>query len=471
MRTFEQILKNTEYNENQLEYFLAECSVDFVYFAENVLGFQVGEFHKEWWRLAEKYPRLCIMAFRGSGKTNWFAAYFLWKAVFRTGLKFLVTSHNFEHSKQVLKLIRGMVLDNDLLKDFAASGKEATWKQTEIVLENGSTFYCRTFGEGVRGLRIDYLLCDEGGKYDDKSLFWTAVSPVVQLNRGKIIVVGTPDTPVDLLHDLKNNDEYYFDEFPVVDGIGKPAWEMKYTVERRDTDEQRSIPQIKREMGELSFQQEYMLRPISSANALYPWDLLQKNIDSMEKFMEYGHPANTYFVGYDIASSPRGDWTVMTVLEKQKDGTKKIVRAERFRANFKIQKGIIRKLIKDFLPAKIVVDKTGMGEFALQELQADFTNVEPFHFTAEDKKNLLFDLQTEFDNGRIIIPASKDCPKTLKYSEQLLKELKDVQIAPSPQTKAKIKFKFGKYDDSVISLALANRASKDIYGDVSLAAI
>ena len=33
---------------------------------------------KEWLEIAEKYPRACIIAFRGSGKTYFFSGYFLW---------------------------------------------------------------------------------------------------------------------------------------------------------------------------------------------------------------------------------------------------------------------------------------------------------------------------------------------------------------------------------------------------------
>ena len=60
MRTIGQILKGTEYENNQVEYFWAKCWTDFCYFAEHLFEFDMAEYHNEWFELMEKYPRLCM---------------------------------------------------------------------------------------------------------------------------------------------------------------------------------------------------------------------------------------------------------------------------------------------------------------------------------------------------------------------------------------------------------------------------
>ncbi len=469
MRTIGQILKGTEYENNQVEYFWAKCWTDFCYFAEHLFEFDMAEYHNEWFELMEKYPRLCIMAFRGSGKTNLVAAYFIWKAVFSNKLSFLILSQDFEDSKKVLKIIKNMFSDNEMLVQFVPQDRYASWKATELTITNGCVFYCKTYGEGVRGLRIDYLLCDEAGQYEDKSIFWTAVSAVVQLNRGKIFVIGTPKSPIDLLHELEDNEEYYFDEYPA-EKDGKPLWPQKYTLLPHDTDTQRSLVKVKKEIGELPYQQEFLLKPISDANSLYPVSLLNDALANDDKFLPFGRKQEQYYMGYDIAGGNlKGDYVVMTVLGVTKE-KKRLVYGERFRNTFEEQLRIFRTVHKNFQPARIVIDATTIGEKQAIDIEQEFSGVEMLKVTYEIKYKILMDLRREFERFNMVLPNSKEGDgKAYAFTQQLVQELSEVSMhvdLRAGQT-TRNKFSFGKYDDCVNSLAYANRASLDPYGAVS----
>ena len=356
---------------------------------------------------------------------------------------------------------------NELLKQFIPENREISWKATELSIKTGATFYCKTYGEGVRGLRIDYLFCDEAGLYEDKSIFWTAVSSVVQLNRGRIIVSGTPMSAIDLLAELKENEEYYCGEYPA-EKEGTPLWPQKYTCLDHDLNGRRSLVKIRKEIGELPYTQEFLLIPISSANSLFPYELTTKSIDEDLSFVPFGKKNEQYYIGYDMAISKGGDWTVMTVLSSNSDG-KTIVKALRFRDTFDEQKRRLRQLYTDFAPLKTCVDGTGIGDIPSRELKLEFHGVSIEKFTFDMKYKLLMDLRQEFERFNITIPAKKDDIKTYTYSQQLLKELNDftmkVDVAAG---RNKIKFHSGEYDDTVISLALANRASQNVYGNISI---
>ena len=470
MRTLSEILKNSKYKENRIEYFLAECFTDYLYFAETVLGFEIAEYHKEWYSLLEKWSRLCIIAFRGSGKTSFVAGYFIWIALFRENLNFLIVSNTFDQSKEVLKLVRRMICDNELLREYMPVGKESVWKATELTLKTGCTFYCKTYGENVRGLRIDYLLADEGGRYEDKTIFWTAISPTVQLNRGRICVIGTKISNGDLLCELENNDEYFSQEYPA-EKDGEVLWKQKYTLLEHDTMFQRSLKLIKKELGELAYTQEYLLIPISSANSLFPYELCSQGL-SNDKFLPYGKVNEKYYLGYDVAISPKGDWVVMTILGVNAD-RKMIAKALRFRDNFEEQKRRLRQLYIDFPIKKGIVDASGIGDNQARELHEEFSNLEPKKMSYDDKYKMMIDLRNEFDNFKIVIPNNKDDINAYSYAQELLKELNEfslkVDFRPGQTTRAK--FVKGKYDDCVDSLAYANQASEEIYGDVSIRGI
>lgn len=468
MRSTEEILKNTKFSNRQIELFLARCYMDFLYFAEHMLGFEIADYHKEWFTLVEKYPRVSIQAFRGSGKTNFFAGYYIWKAIFNKNLNFLIVSGTFEQSKMVLKIIRTMIAENDMLKQFIPEGRDMSWKATELNLKNGATFYCKTYGEGVRGLRIDYLMCDEAGQYEDKSIFWQVISPVVQLNRGRIIVVGTPRSHVDLLNELHENNEYFAKKFPS-EIEGKPLWPQKYTIAQNDTDDKRSLPQVRKEIGELNYMQEYLLVPISSANSIFPLDMILRCVDNTEKFLPFGKINEKYYVGVDLAVTQTGDWSVYTVISANADG-KRLVYAERFRDNFEEQKKRLKKIYDNFKPVKICIDKTGCGEQIFRDLQLAVPGIEPVHFTYDEKFSLLMDLRHELEMFNLTLPNSKDDLVAYGFTQTLIKEMSDfvLKVDLENRTKTKTRFGSGKNDDTVISLALANRASQNVYGNVSI---
>ena len=471
MRTIEEILKNTRYDESQIECFLTECYTDYLYFAEHVLGFELAGYHKEWYELLEKWNRLCIIAFRGSGKTSFIAAgYYIWIAMFKENLNFLIVSNTFEQSKIVLKLIRRMINDNELLKNYIPTGTEAIWRATELSLTTGCIFYCRTYGEAIKGLRIDYLLCDEGGQYEDKSIFWTAISPVVQLNRGKICVIGTKESNIDLLCELEENNEYFSQEYPA-EKDGKVLWDQKYTLQDFDTNTKRSLKKIRKEIGELAYMQEYLLIPISSANSLFPYELTSQGL-SNDKFLPYGKANERYYLGYDVAISPKGDYVVMTILGVNID-RKLIAKALRFRDNFEEQKRRLRQLYLDFPIKKGIVDATGIGDNQAREIALEFPNIEAKKMTYDEKYAMMIDLRNEFDNFKIVIPNSKDDINTYSFAQELLKELNEfsLKIDLRPGQTTRPKFHKGKYDDCVDSLAMANKASQELYGEVSIRGI
>jgi len=466
MRSLNEILEKTEYKHHELDKFWTQCYFDFIYFCKHVFGFQIGSYHEEWYELLEKFPRLSIQAFRGSGKTTFMAAYLIWKSVFKENTNCLIIGHNMEQSKLVLKVLKNLIVDNEILKEFVPTDRKYSWRATEITLINGSIFYSRTYGEGVRGLRIDYLLCDEAGQYEDKTTFWVAISPVVHLNQGRIIVIGTPTSPVDLLAELWENEEYFSKKYPA-ESDGKATWSHRYTMGENAGFGRTSLFKVKREIGELNYMQEYLLVPISAVNAVFPMQMVMSSLNDRLSFRDYGLKEETYFVGVDLAISQKGDYSVYTVINANADG-KTVVYAERFRGGINEQIDKLKRINERFRPTTILVDKTGLGEQIFREFQAVNLNVTPFHFTAEEKHNVIMDLRHEFELGKFSLPNNKESLVTYNYIQALISELKDFQIRVDQSRRVGIKFSSGKHDDTVISLALANRASKNYYKQISV---
>ena len=469
MRSVHEICKKTGYKTTDIEFVWANCYVDFLYFAEHVIGFDISDYHREWYELYNKHKRLVIEAFRGSGKTYFFAALFVWEGIFNPGREFLVVSNTLEQAKIVLKVIRNMFADNEVLKQFMPDTRESSWKATELEIENKSSYLCKPYNENIRSIHPDRVLCDEAGEYDDKTIYHTAIMGTIQLKRGRMVVIGTPKSNIDLLAELMDNDAYYGKKYPA-EVEGKAIWTQRYTMKPHDEFGKSSLVRIRKEMGDLPYTQEYMLIPISDANALFPYDLTSGAIDKEGTFLPFGRKGKRYYIGCDLAISQKGDYTVFTVIEADDSG-KKVVKALRFRDSHAEQKRLLKQLVEDFKPIKILVDKTGLGEVFFRELQAEIYNVYPMHFTAQEKNKLLLDLRHEFEKKGLSIPSSKDDLKAYAYAQNLIKELNDFVVKVNIGGRTLTRFASGEYDDAVISLALANRASLQSYGTASIRSI
>lgn len=469
MRTLKEILSKTRYNERELELFLSECWMDYLYFAEHVLGYQIADYHREWLNLATRFKRLAIAAFRGSGKTHFFAGYFIWKAIFshKDDYECMIVSFKEAQAMNVLKEIKNKIKENDLLKQFVPENRESTWKSTEIVLKNGATFLCKPYNENVRSWHPDDMLCDEVGEYEDKTIFWTAVLGAIQMKQGNVIGIGTKKSTIDLLSELEENGEWFYKEYPAeVDG--KVLWPQKYHLLDQEIANKTSLTKVRKEMGELAYQQEYLLKPISSANSLFPYELTAKALANEMKFLPFGRQDKRYYFGYDVAMSLKGDYVVMNVLEVDA-GKKTLVYAERFRDNFEEQKKKVRAIYSNFHPVKGNIDANGLGSQQAVELQQEFPNLIAKKYQYDEKYKMMIDLRNEFDKLNMIIPNSKEDTKTYAFAQQLLKECNEftINIDVRPGQTTRPKFKKGEYDDCVDSLALANNASISL-GSASL---
>ena len=177
------------------------------------------------------------------------------------------------------------------------------------------------------------------------------------------------------------------------------------------------------------------------------------------------------YIGYDIARTPKGDYTVMTVFGVNAD-RKRLVKGLRFRDTFEEQLKKFRRLYEDFKPIKCLVDGTGLGDQQSRDIEREFSGIEIVKFTYDIKLNMLTDLRRDFENLSISLPNSIE-DSSYKFTQQLIKELSEITLKTDlrmGQT-TRQKFSSGKYDDCAISLALANRAAQDIYGKVSVRGI
>ena len=170
MRTLEQIIPEGM----SLEEFLLRCRTDFKFWCERVIqtpenhekGLIIKPFHLEWFRAFYKKERSCIIAPRGSGKTEILGvAFSLWIAFFNQFQEFLIISRTMEQSTKLLERIKLTIQENELLRKLVPKKFELAWSKTEINTSTRCKIFCKPYTEAVRGVHVDYVLLDEASTY------------------------------------------------------------------------------------------------------------------------------------------------------------------------------------------------------------------------------------------------------------------------------------------------------------------
>ena len=125
---------------------------------------------------------------------------------------------------------------------------------------------CGGTGKRIVGRRADLIIVDdplndentESEKQRRKTLRWfrKTLTPIVNPDTGKIIVIGTRKHPEDLHNELGKNPRYKQFVFEALGKDGEtPLWEERWPRER--------LLREKEEIGSLVFAQEYKNEPVS----------------------------------------------------------------------------------------------------------------------------------------------------------------------------------------------------------------
>ena len=441
---------------NELEEFNFEHQMDmelsknsFPYFFQNVLGFDFPAYIQEWHELMHSTQRTVIICSRDHGKSVFMHSWVVWKLIFEEPpYQMLYISSN---QKQTLVHMRDIdkMFTHPMLKKFKPA---RGWAIGNITLTNGNQILERSVGSQIRGLHPQEIVIDD----PLKEFSMTGIQKVTDWFYGDMIptlhhtaslrVIGTPFSYTDIYQQLSENAAYTVRTYPCLNALNEPLWPDRWNYE--------ALMARKAEVGSLMFTREYMCVPISTGTSLFSPEHLDnaKNKDLVLKPLK--REGYKYFIGVDPAISTDGDYNVITVLEVDENENKSIVYVDRaknvqFREN--IQK--VKLLNQVFRPEVILFETNTFAKSFTQELrQVADVNVHDFDTTRRKKQEIILNLQTSLENGKIHFPYGNE--ESRKVSSLLIEELSMFAITERGKFEG-----IGAHDDMVMSLALANAAT------------
>lgn len=199
--------------------------------------------------------------------------------------------------------------------------------------------------------------------------------------------------------------------------------------------EEDTLAQEKIEMPQALYDQEYNVKFIESASAVF------KGVDKITDNGFVLSPYHRYRIGVDLAKA--NDFTVITPFDLM---TFKVGKQERFnQIDYNLQKSKIEAQYFKFNKGLVRIDSTGVGEPVYDDLRHKQIQIEPYHFTEPSRRDLLVNLSLLIEQQKIRLPED----------ELLLNELRSFQYDVSEKGKLRMQVPEGTHDDMVMSLALA----------------
>ncbi len=430
---------------------------DFRFFFEDICGFQLTPFHKEWFDNSESNNKICIIASRDHGKSVFFRVYILWKMAYHPGTEVLFFSHSQHQSIDHMGKMDELIMTTPALAHLKPA---RGWAKQLFRFTNKSSIRAMSIGKAVRGAHPDIVVLDDilSSEADTqlKSIstwFYTALLPVLH-HSAQLCVVGTPFSFTDLYSELRGLKGYCVNEYPAInEETGDCLWPERWNLD--------ALKVRRGEMTSIAFTREYLCKPIASESSLFPEEMLELAKDDSMALSYYpvSDESLNYYVGWDpaISADRRADYTCMMVIAMDANRHKRIVHVHHEKGmDFNSQIDKIIELNARFNPVIIELETNNFA-MAFNQVLREISDlpIKPFNMNRMKKEALIHSLQLHFEQKHLVIPFL-DEGSTKRHMTALMSELSMFTMLDNGKMES-----LGAHDDMVIALALAVQATKE----------
>jgi len=402
--------------------------------------------------------RVSILAPRGHAKSTWLSIiYPIWKIVNDRTIKIIIVSDTGDQAEMFLRAIKDELEANErLLYDFGAfytkpkSGSPNVWKAGDITVIRPSrskepTIVCAGTGKRIVGRRADLILVDdplndentENERQRRKTLRWfrKTLTPILNPEGGRIIVIGTRKHPDDLHAELGRNPRYRQFIFRALEG-DKPLWPERWPRKR--------LMAVKEEVGSLVFAQEYQNDPVSEETSFFRREWIERCWSHGERMLESYGGGLPVFTGWDLAlvtdraraAERDSDYTVGITVALGDDGTRHVIDIFRERG---LTPGQVLEAIRAraarFNPVLVTIENNLFQQLYEERLIAETGLPVAGHTTGREKMDVFRgvpSLSVLFENGKYRLPRGDE--RSARLTDVLTDELVGLGIEAHDDT-------------------------------------
>ena len=306
-----------------------------------------------------------------------------------------------------------------------------TSNASELIIKtkNNSTiqFFSAERYDNLRGFTFDYLVCDEFAFIDERA--WTEVLRATVLVKGKkVLLISTP----------KGKNHFY--NLFNLDGVN-PSYKSFKMTSYDGLAQADEIDGARHTLPDNVFRQEYLAEFIDSGSGVFSNITINENPERTAR----------YYAGIDLGRAD--DYTVIVILNERGQ----MVLCKRWRHNtWSNIVDALLSVLKRF-NASCKVEVNSIGDVIFEQLQAKYTNIEPFTTTSKSKQDAVEALQVAIQNNEF----------SLLEIDWLRKEFDIFNYEYSHKTR-NIKYSApqGFHDDGVMACCIAYNALKSRFTNI-----
>jgi len=253
---------------------------------------------------------------------------------------------------------------HDYRKEFLKKGKDKPTKH-KITLNNKSTIYCLPTGlsgYGIRGYTVDLLIADEAAFIPEE--VWTAVTPMLAVTGGKIILLSTPFGRGGFFYRCFQDNS--FTTFHI----------SSEDCPRKDVD---FLRKERERMTKAQYAQEYLGEFVDELRRFFPDSLIYSCMISLGETLPSAEevlanplvPLGDNFLGVDVARMGEDETVLYSVCRIKRD---ELVEIELEISEKNLLPDIVRRIKhadSRFNYKKIYIDDGGLGSGVFDPLMED----------------------------------------------------------------------------------------------------
>lgn len=425
----------TEKQKIQLAEVLKRSRYDKNYFVKAFLGVEMEGKQVEALKLGGRVQ--FKVAGRRFGKSLITLADLLYECATKVRQKWYITAPSIDQTKIYFNELEEKAGQNGLLSVLLKD--KIKWSPfPEVELINGSKIMARsTARDGVylRGKGANGVAITEAAFIKDK-VYQEVIRAMVLDRKGKILAETTPNGSAGYSYQM------YQQGLSDQTGYYKSFHATAYDNPRIDKDE---LERIRREIPDIAFRVEYLAEFVDDDTMVFPWAVLQEVYDDYKPDSKK-QENHKYFIGVDLAKYQ--DYTVIIVLDVTNPP---YTIAEYYRYQGRLYSDVVKQVneLQAKYGGRVYLDATGVGDPVAEQIRA----CEPFVFTARSREELISNLVVQIEQKKLLLPH---CWTELRDELRFFQRVRHGQNI-KPEAPA------GKYDDCVMSLALACWALRRAY--------
>ncbi len=323
------------------------------------------------------------------------------------------------------------------LLDFIPKEAIAKKNETELRLRlvNGSEIFVKSADapDSLVSEGLHFAVCDEAGQWKEDAWF-RGVRPMFTATQGRALLIGTP----------RGKNWFYR-----VWQMGRPGPEHDKDYESfqwRSADspfsDEKDLAEARKNLPSDIYKQEYEADPLDNSQGVF------HNVRACIRTHAQNDPMTC--IGADFAR--KHDFSAFIPM----NSARQALAVFRSQQDWPLQKQQLAALAVRHGFARIVGDEAGVGDPVIQELRSAGFQVEGVNTNGAQKRIIVEHLRLAFEQGTIGIPDD----------EVLIDELEAYEYTVLPSGQLRYSAPEGKFDDTVIALALAlwgQRASLGIF--------